>query len=232
MVRTPTRWRPASAPPARPGAKGAVVAPPAPDADAGAVEGSVAVTISAVKKAATATGAGSWALSARIRRNGATVFDRQTSLCFGADDDAAARDAECAAALRCELADVWRRVTRCEGPVLGAARAFDGARAFHLDARKAPRRRKWRWTCAARAAAPAAAFSRKAHSEFASEALAAPGAAASFRDELLAAWAQATRADDAPPAAGDRGDDGDDGDGGAAPRTPLAPVSGDVENAR
>mmetsp|Transcript_22904 Transcript_22904/g.70859 ORF Transcript_22904/g.70859 Transcript_22904/m.70859 type:complete len:235 (-) Transcript_22904:1942-2646(-) len=201
---------PRSAAPTRAMVRSPVRAPRTPETpttahdDCGSVEGTLTVSVAASKTCG--KGPGAWCLDAKITRQGKKIFDRTTTLTFGADDVAAESDAACADALRAELREVWRRVARCEAPSLPAAHAFDGARSFSLRAKKHLAKRKWRWTCATRATAPAAAYARTASLEFASDQLAAAGAAVSFRDELEAAWAAATRRDELP------GDDDDDDD--------------------
>ena len=185
--------------------------------DVGAIDGSMSVSVAAVKSVGSSKFPGSWMLSARIRRGNAMIFDRQTTLSFGSEDDASERDSECAAALRdsrvtflfslrfwlqaihkClgdEIQDVWRRMTCCEDPSLCLPKSFSGARSFSIEAKKYAKNKRWRWTCASRASGPQITYARQTTTDFACEALAGVGAAASFRDELLSAWTRACTSD-------------------------------------
>lgn len=138
---------------------------------------------------------GSWLIEAKVRVGKKVVFDRRSTLIFGLNDSADARDAECLAQLRGELAEVWHRMTCSSKDTcrLVPGRHFDGSRVLKISAKKTTKNRKFTWTCTSSTSCKYANTSRLTSDDYVSDTDAARASAASLRDELAQCWLHVTR---------------------------------------
>lgn len=138
---------------------------------------------------------GSWLIEAKVRVGKKVVFDRRSTLVFGLNDNADARDAECLAQLRGELAEVWHRMTCSSKDTcrLVPGRHFDGSRSLRITAKKSTKNKKFNWTCASSTTSKYANTSRLSSDDYVSDTDAARASAAALRMELAQCFLHVTR---------------------------------------